>query len=261
MTARANDQEIGVVTPSYNQGAFIAETIDSVLGQGYPHLDYWVMDGGSTDDTVEVLKGYGSRVKWVSERDGGQAQAINRGLQRISSAGIVAFVNSDDVYLPGAFESVARYFHHHPEAAWLTGDHYVIDAEGRRIRGYVKAYKRMLRKHPVFRRLALANYIVQPSTFWRRELIEEVGPFDESLRYCFDYDFWMRAIQRHPLHVIDVPLSLFRIHGLSKGGAEFAGQFEEEHRVLKRYTSSRMLLGLHRLHARLIVFAYQTLKR
>ena len=261
MTKRADDQGIGIVTPSYNQGAFIAETIDSVLGQRYPHVDYWVMDGGSTDNTVEVLKRYGGRIHWVSERDGGQAQTINRGLQRISSAEIIAFINSDDAYLSGAFESVARYFHLHPEASWLTGDHFIIDAVGRRIQAHVRAYKRMLRRHPVFRRLALANYIVQPSTFWRRELVEEVGLFDESLKYCFDYDFWMRAIQRHPLHVVDVPLSLFRVHGLSKGGSEFARQFEEEHRVLKRYTSSRTLLGLHRLHARLIVFAYQTLKR
>lgn len=238
MRPRADNLEIGIITPSYNQGAFIAETIDSVLGQRYPHLDYWVMDGGSTDNTVEVLKGYGSRIKWVSEADGGQANAINKGLERISSAGVVAFINSDDVYLPGAFESVARYFHLHPEAAWLTGDHFIIDAGGRRIQGHVRAYKRMLRRHPVFRRLALANYIVQPSTFWRRELIEEVGLFDESLKYCFDYDFWMRAIQRHPLHVIDDPLSLFRVHGLSKGGSEFARQFDEEHRVLKRYTSA-----------------------
>jgi hypothetical protein len=125
----------------------------------------------------------------------------------------------------------------------------------------VAAYKRMLRRRPTFRTLAIANYIVQPSTFWRRGLLDEIGLFDESLRYCFDYDFWMRAIRRYPLHVLDEPLSFFRVHKGSKGGSEFVKQFEEEHEVLRLYTADKTLLGLHRLHAALIVFAYRILKR
>ncbi len=251
---------IGVVTPSYNQGTFIRQTIESVLGQGYQNVEYRVVDGGSVDDTMDVLKSYGSRVDWVSEGDEGQASAINKGLKGIS-ADIVAFINSDDVYLPHAFSLVAAYFSDHPEAMWLTGDHFLIDAEGKRIRSYVAAYKRMLRKHPTFRRLAMANYIVQPSTFWRRELLDEIGFFDERLRYCFDYDFWLRALLRHPLHVTPRPLSLFRVHKGSKGGAEFARQFAEEHAVLGRYAPGKPLLALHRLHASLIVFAYWLITR
>ncbi len=255
-----NNPRIGVVTPSYNQGAFIRETIDSVLGQDYPNIEYRVIDGGSIDDTPEILKGYGSRVYWISEPDDGQASAINKGLKDISSD-IVAFINSDDVYLPGAFSSVAAYFADHPDALWLTGDHFVIDAKGKRIQSYVSAYKRMLRRRPTFERLAMANYIVQPSTFWRKTLLDEIGFFDESLRYCFDYDFWMRALLRHPLHVTRRPLSLFRVHGASKGGSEFARQFAEEHAVVRRYTSRKLLLVRHLLHARLIVFAYRLIKR
>ena len=251
---------IGIVTPSYNQGAFIGATIEGVLRQAYPNLEYWVIDGGSTDGTVDILKSYGARINWISEKDGGQAQAINKGLTRLC-ADVIAFINSDDVYLPGALDTAARYFRAHADAFWLTGDHSIIDAYGKRTQSYVATYKRMLRSHPTFRRLAIANYIVQPSTFWRRELLDEVGPFDERLRYCFDYDFWMRAISRHPLHVIDEPLSLFRVHKGSKGGSEFARQFEEEHEVLRRYTADRRLLALHRLHAALIVFAYRILKR
>ena len=123
---------IGVITPSYNQGAFIRETIDSVLGQDYPNIEYRVIDGGSTDDTPSVLKSYGSRVEWVSEPDHGQASAINKGLKGIS-ADIVAFINSDDVYLPHSFSSVAAYFAAHLDAVWLTGDHFVIDSRGKRI--------------------------------------------------------------------------------------------------------------------------------
>lgn len=251
---------IGIVTPSYNQGAFIRSTIESVLAQNYPNLEYRIVDGGSTDGTVETLRSYGDRISWVSEKDEGQAQAINKGLIGLS-ADVVAFINSDDLYLPGALSFVAAYFASHPEAMWLTGDHAIIDSEGRKTQAYVSVYKRILRSHPTFRRLAVANYIVQPSTFWRKELLAEIGLFDERLRYCFDYDFWMRAIQRHPLHVIREPLSLFRVHKLSKGGSQFVNQFDEEHEVLRRYTSDGTVLGLHRLHAALIVFAYRILKR
>jgi glycosyltransferase involved in cell wall biosynthesis len=250
----------GIVTPSFNQGSFIGETIESVLGQGYPDLDYRVVDGASTDGTLDVLAGYGPRLRWTSEPDGGQAQAINKGLRMIGDADIVAFINSDDVYLPGAFSAVARYFEEHADACWLTGDHFIVDAAGRTIQRPVAAYKRALRRRPTLRRLAIANYIVQPSTFWRRKLLDEVGFFDETLRYCFDYDFWMRAIARHPLHTIRQPLSLFRIHGRSKGGSQFAAQFAEEHAVLRRHTGDRALLALHRLHAGLIVFAYGLMK-
>lgn len=257
---RGRYPRIGIITPSYNQAAFIRSTIDSVLDQGYPDLDYRVIDGASTDGTKEILAGYKDRIEWISERDEGQAQAINKGLSMLR-ADVLAFINSDDVYLPGALDTVARYFYDHPEAAWLTGDHSIIDAHGKRVQPYVATYKRLLRRNPTPGRLAIANYIVQPSTFWRRELFDEVGPFDESLRYCFDYDFWMRALGRFPLHVTGERLSLFRIHGESKGGSQFARQFREEHEVCKRYTTSRTLLGLHRLHAGLIVLAYRLLKR
>ena len=251
--------KIGIVTPSYNQGAFIRSTIDSVLGQAYPNLEYWVIDGGSTDDTVDILKSYGNRINWISEKDDGQTQAINKGLANLR-ADVVAFLNSDDLYLPGTLATVGRYFRDRADAFWLTGDHFIIDASGKKMQSYVAAYKRILRRNPTFHRLAVANYIVQPSTFWRKSLLQEVGLFDEGLRYCFDYDFWMRAIRLHPLHVIGESLSLFRIHKGSKGGSEFVSQFEEEHTVLKRYTADRRLLGLHRLHAALIVFAYRILK-
>jgi glycosyltransferase involved in cell wall biosynthesis len=250
---------VGIVTPSLNQGAFLRETIESVLEQQYPDLEYWVIDGGSTDGTPEILKGYGTRINWISEKDEGQAQALNKGLTKISTD-IVAFINSDDVYLPGTLRSVVRYFRSHPEAMWLTGDYFIVDSAGSRVQSYVVGYKRVLRRHPSFRRLAIANYIAQPSTFWRRRLLDEIGLFDESLRYCFDYDFWMRAILKYPLHVFPTGLSLFRIHGASKGGSQYLQQFAEEHQVLRRYTRSRMLLGLHRLHAMLIVMAYRTVK-
>ena len=252
--------KIGIVTPSYNQGAFIRDTIESVLQQGYPNYEYWVIDGGSTDDTLDILKSYGERIRWISEEDRGQAHAINKGMQKMS-ADIVTFINSDDLYLPDVLSRVACYFSEHPEAMWVTGDYSIIDQAGNVIQSYVARYKKMLRKRPTFQRLSVANCIAQPSTFWRSELIAEVGFFEESYRYCFDYDFWLRAVKKYPPHIMDDRISLFRIHRDSKGGAEFSKQFEEEHEVLRRHTSNKLLLGLHRLHATLIVFAYRMLKR
>jgi glycosyltransferase involved in cell wall biosynthesis len=254
-----NIPRISIITPSYNQGGFIRETIESILGQNYPNLEYWVIDGGSNDNTADLLREYEPRVMWVSEKDRGQAHAINKGLRSIAGD-IVGFINSDDVYLPETLRTVAGYFTAHPEAAWLTGDYVIIDNGGRRIQPYVAWYKRMLRGNPTFRRLAVANYIVQPSTFWRRSLMNEIGLFDESLAYCFDYDFWMRAILKHPLHVVNNPLSLFRIHGASKGGSQFKKQFAEEQKVLKRYTNDRLLLTIHGIHAQAVVLAYKLIK-
>lgn len=251
---------IGIVTPSFNQGAFIRETIESVLQQEYPNYEYWIIDGGSTDGTLDILKSYGQRINWISEKDRGQAHAINKGLQRVS-ADILTFINSDDLYLPNALFIVGRYFSEHHEAMWLTGDYAIIDDNGNNIQPYVIRYKKMLRDRASFRGLAVANSIVQPSTFWRSQLLQEIGFFDESYRYCFDYDFWLKGIKKYRPHVIDDQLSLFRIHRDSKGGSEFSKQFEEEHEVLHRYTTNKLLLGLHRLHSRLIVFAYHILKR
>lgn len=251
--------KIGIITPSFNQGCYIRETIDSVLEQQYPNLEYWVIDGGSTDNTVEILKSYGPAINWTSEKDDGQADALNRGLKRVT-AEIVAFVNSDDLYLPGTLSLVGRHFGLHPDTMWLTGDHYIIDHRGRHIQSFVVSYKRILRRRPSFKTLAVANYIVQPSTFWRRELMDEIGFFDASLRYCFDYDFWMRAILRHSPDVVQAPLSLFRIHGASKGGSRFVEQFAEEYRILSRHTTNKILRGLHRLHGMLIVLAYRIIK-
>ena len=111
---------ISVVTPSYNQGNFVEETIQSVLDQGYPNLEYIVMDGGSTDGTLDILRKYEKRLVWKSERDRGQSDALNKGF-RMASGDIFSFINSDDVYEPGALHKVGRFFVDHPQASWLTG--------------------------------------------------------------------------------------------------------------------------------------------
>lgn len=259
MKNKKNPPRISVITPSYNQGRFIKETIDSVLSQNYPNLEYWIIDGGSTDETVTLLKSYGKKIHWISEKDKGQANGINKGMKRATGE-IVTYLNSDDVFLPNALNTIADFFFTHPEAQWVSGDYFIIDEVGNKIQSYVARYKTLLRESPTLSKLSIANYVIQPSTFWRRDLLKKIGLFDESLRYCMDYDYWMRVMQKYPLYTLDNHFSLFRIHTSSKGGVQYKNQFDEEHEVMKRYIKSPLLVFLHKLHALLIVGIYKIIK-
>lgn len=251
--------KISIITPSLNQGRFIKETIESVLSQDYPNLEYWIIDGGSTDETLRILKSFGRKIKWVSEKDGSQTKAINKGLKKVSGD-IIAYLNSDDVYLPNTFNTVADYFLSHGQAAWLSGNYFIIDEKGRKIQSFVAAYKTFLRSRPTLKRLTIANYIIQPSTFWRKEVVQKIGSFDPTLSYAMDYDYWMRIIQEFPLHVLDNHFSLFRIHNVSKSKNQFEKQFNEEYQVIKRYEKNPILLFLHKLHNGLIILTYKLIK-
>lgn len=254
---------ISIITPSFNQGRFIGETIDSVLGQGYPDLEYLVLDGGSTDETLDVLSSYGERLRWWSEPDRGQSHAINKGLARATGE-VVAFLNSDDRYCPGALLAVGQRFARDPRIGWLTGKCRIVDAAGQPARGAITRYKNLwlaLRSGPALR---VVNYISQPATFWRRELWARVGPLDEGLHYTMDYDYWLRLGAAAPMGFVNSYLAEFRVHQASKSGTGAARQFAEELATARRYTGSRLLLGLHALHARAIVGVYglmQTLAR
>lgn len=250
---------ISIIVPSYNQGKFIGETIQSIVGQNYPNLECIVMDGGSTDETVDVLKSFGDRISWVSKKDNGQTDAINKGIAK-SKGEIIAYLNSDDVYLPNTLNTIAEYFMEHPQVEWLTGDYFIIDENGKKIQSYVQWYKTFLRQTPAISTLSVANYIIQPSTFWRRSLHKKIGYFDEGLLYCMDFDFWMRAIQRSKPAILPNHFSLFRIHGGSKGGKQYEKQFKEEHVVMKRYIHNPVLRILHHIHAFGIVAIYKLIK-
>jgi glycosyltransferase involved in cell wall biosynthesis len=251
--------KISIITPSYNQAHFIQETIDSVLSQNYPNLEYLIMDGGSTDNTVKILKSYGNKIKWISKKDKGQTDAINQGIKKTSSD-IVAYLNSDDVMLPNTLHTVAKYFINNEDAMWLTGDYFIIDEDGNEIQSLVVKYKRFLRLFPNKSILSIANFIIQPSTFWRRSLMDQIGLFDDSLHYCMDFDYWMRSISHYPISILPNYFSLFRIHGQSKGGSMYGKQFTEEHELVKRYNKSPLIRFLHKIHVTLIISIYKLIK-
>jgi glycosyltransferase involved in cell wall biosynthesis len=251
--------KISIITPTYNQAQFIQRTINSVYEQNYPNLEYIVIDGGSTDNTLKILKDCKEKIDWISEPDKGQADAINKGIKR-ATGDILAFINSDDYYLPGVFNKVVDIFLNNPEVKWVTGSYVIVDKDGHPIQPLAVHYKNVIRVFSSLGILKFTNYIVQPSTFWRRNVHDEIGCFDITLRYAFDYDFWMRLMRYYPAYCIGIPLSAFRIHSESKGGKGYQTQFDEELEVLKRYDCSKVEYFLHKIHNKLIVFIYGIIK-
>lgn len=254
--------KISIVTPSLNQGDFIEETIRSVLSQYYPGLEYLVMDGGSSDHTLDILRSYSDRVKWVSEKDKGQTNAINKGLH-LASGEIVGYLNADDLLLPGALEKVAKTFMQNPDTMWLTGKCRIISETGRETRKLITRYKNLwLRVHrPSL--LFITDYISQPATFWRAGLLNDLGDFDENLHYALDYEYFLRLNTRYPLVILPDYLAAFRVHSHSKNAKSFhRNVYVDEDRIaVYRHTQSRTLRFLHSMHRRLMTMAYSFMNR
>lgn len=247
--------KISIITPSYNQGHLIDHTIRSVLDQNYENLEYIVVDGGSTDNTVDVLKRYSARLRWISEKDRGQSDAINKGL-RMSSGDIIAFLNSDDLYEPGALHTVANFFIQHSEVQWLTGYCRIIDVKGNEIRRSITAYKNFLLRHFSHPLLLVTNPISQPATFWRRQVVEEHGEFDINDQFVMDYEYWLRVGAHSPPAILPFYLASFRIHEASKMSGFYAHRQWLELQVAKRYSRSTLLNFLHYLNYAGIIGSY-----
>jgi glycosyltransferase involved in cell wall biosynthesis len=198
-----------------------------VLGQDYPRIEYLVMDGGSTDDTLAILRSYGDRLVWVSEPDHGQTDAINKGWRRARGA-IIAYLNSDDTYLPGAVERAVAGLRAHPEAGAVYGEGYHVDETGRVIDRYPTEPFDMAR-------LAQTCFICQPTVFLRREIVERLGFLDGSLRYCMDYDLWIRLARISPFVHLPEYLATTRLHADAKTLARRAPVHDEILRTVHRH--------------------------
>ena len=236
--------KITVVTPSYNQGQFLEETIQSVLDQGYPNLEYIIMDGGSADNSVDIIRQYADRLAyWVSEPDRGQSHAINKGFQR-ATGDVLAWLCSDDLYLPETLHIVGRFFFEHPDVEVVYGDVVEIDEAG----GILRAVRT-----PNFNRLALLARgisVPQPTTFFRRRVYEQVGGLDETLNWNMDYEYLLRmAFGGHKVRRIAQPLARFRLHSASKtvtGVVGERGHWKSMEQIQKRYLAQypRAVIGL-----------------
>ncbi len=246
---------ITIITPSYNQAAYIESSIRSVLDQAYPHLEFLVYDACSRDGTVDILKRYSDQVRWVSEPDRGQTDAINKGMLAAQGE-IIGILNSDDELEPGALKRIGEYFRDHPDCPWLTGRCVIIDPQGKEVLGLVTRYKEFLLSLRIPALLKIVNYISQPSTFWRRSLVAEVGWMDETLDVVMDYDYWLRISARHPMGYINVALARFRTYPSSKTRMSALHQYDEELRVIRRYSSSPVLRFFHYIHRMANILAY-----
>ncbi|MFQ5480962.1 MAG: glycosyltransferase family 2 protein [Thermodesulfobacteriota bacterium] len=255
-----NPPRISIITPSYNQGHFIEDTIRSVLDQRYPDLEFIVMDGGSTDETISILKKYGDDIKWVSEPDEGQSHAINKGLA-MATGDIVAYLNSDDLYEKGVLKKVASFFMLNPDSMWLTGRCRIIDEKEREFRGFIAKYKNFLLARYNYNILLITNFICQPATFFRREVIEELGVFDVTEHRVMDYEYWLRIGKKYRPGIINENLACFRVYQESKTSSTFTRTFAEELAVSKRYSSSLLIDSLHYLNYIAIITAYSVLDK
>ena len=218
-------------------------------------IELLVLDACSTDGTQDLLKTISDpRLSWVSEKDRGQTHAINKGMRR-ATGDIVAWLNSDDLYRPGALKTVTEAFDRRPEIQWLVGDCDIINGDGKTFRNSIKQYKRRRLLRYSYRTLMRDNFISQMSVFWRREFGESVAYpngdlLDESLYYAMDYDLWLRMGRVCDPLILDRTLAAFRVHGGSKTHLDHGGQFREQYAVARRYAGDdRVSLFWQRINA------------
>jgi glycosyltransferase involved in cell wall biosynthesis len=235
---------ISVVTPSYNQARFLAETIESVIGQeGGFCIDYVIVDGGSQDNSVAIIERYENllndqrwdikcraiRYRWLSEKDRGQTDALAKGF-RMGKGEILAWLNSDDTYLAGTLETVAAFFRDNPGTALLYGDAHYCDMAGE-----------IIGRYPTedfdFHKLAWFNFFCQPSTFVRHEVFDAVGGLDDTLQYAMDYDLFVKIGKRFPCRYIPQFFSKYRLHGTAKTVLDSVlfENYEEALRVARKH--------------------------
>ena len=204
--------KISIVTPSYNQGQYIEETIRAVLLQGYPDIEYLIMDGGSEDGTVEIIQKYEPWLAyWVSEPDQGQTDAINRGFARVKGA-ILAYINSDDFYEPRAFFKIAEVFLENPTAQFVAGGCAIMERSE-----ITRVFKPWWPAEPCYFLKPFSSTVPQPACFWGHDLFKKVGGFETNLHYCFDQEFYLKiALAGVSPFLLEDDLARYRDHDQTK---------------------------------------------
>ncbi|MDA0986942.1 MAG: glycosyltransferase family 2 protein [Bacteroidetes bacterium] len=219
-----------IITPSFNQGKFIRDTIESVLMQNYQNFEHIVIDGGSTDNTINILREY-PHLKWVSEKDSGQANAINKGF-KMATGNIFSWLNSDDYYEKDIFKIIAKYFEENKSCNFLYGDITYVDEDKQKlsmISGNELNFKKLLINPDLVR---------QPSSFWRKEILNTIGFLDESLNIVMDYDYILKISNQYKLCHLKSNLSYFRTYSKSKTTKNYKEQAIEIKKVWKKFQSS-----------------------
>jgi glycosyltransferase involved in cell wall biosynthesis len=251
--------KFSIITPSYNQGSFVERTLKSILSQeGDFDLQLRVMDAGSSDGTLAVLRRYedDKRLRWTSEPDKGQSDAINRGFEE-TDGDVIAWLNSDDLYEPGALQTVAEAYNAEP-FGWCFGNCRNIDENDKEIRVPVKNYKRRQGLNYSYRHLLRRDFVSQPATFFSRAAYERIGPIEINLHLAMDYDYWLRLGRDSDPLFIDRDLASFRWHNESKNGAAYRHAAWEAYQTAKRHAqpSERVDLLYHFAHVIILSALY-----
>jgi glycosyltransferase involved in cell wall biosynthesis len=245
---------VSILTPSYNQGRFLEQTIQSVLAQDYANLEYLIVDGGSTDGSVEIVRRYAPRLSWwVSEPDQGQTDALNKGFAHASGE-IFAWLNSDDTYLPGAISAAVSCLQAHPEAALVYADANLVDEEGR-IMGRFPSRQTNLNML-----LRGSVHIPQQTAFFRANAWKQVAPLDPTFHFAMDYDLWVRLAKMAPLVHTPGLWANFRLHGAGKSIAMDDRCYPEMIRVYQRERGNRISLLSFRWLLRRTFYAWLPLR-
>jgi glycosyltransferase involved in cell wall biosynthesis len=253
---------LSIITPSLNNAAYLPLAIESILGQqGNFELESLVIDGGSKDETMDVLRKLADpRLRWISEPDNGQAAALNKGLA-MATGDIIGWLNADDLYPAGALATVAETFAANPASPWLIGRCDIIDESGWTVRSNITDYKNRLLDSYSRKSLLRMNIISQPAVFWRKEFGQEVGPLDESLHWTMDYDLWLRMAEKSEPMILKQTLARFRVRGDSKSQGGRRGQFAEGYQVACRYCKEDWISRLvHRFNIEKIVWGYTAMR-
>ena len=243
--------KVSIVMPSFNQARFLEDSIKSVLAQDYPHIEFILVDGGSKDNSLEIIRRYQEHFAWwVSEKDKGHADGLNKGFAHATGQ-ILAWLNSDDTYFPGAISEAAAFLVEHPEVGMVYSDCDLIDDEGRNIGKFASRqtdYHRLLRG---------SVHIPQATTFFRADLWRQVGPLDLSLFFSFDYDLWVRLAKVSELRYVPRRWASFRMHERGKSVVNDDQCYPDMLRVYQREVGSRWLSWLRlRAIARRLLYAW-----
>lgn len=251
--------KISVIIPNYNTGKYIAKAIDSVLCQECD-VECIVVDGGSTDGTLDILKGYDGRIKLLKAPAKGEADAVNRGL-RIATGDIVSWLDADDLYTVGALRLVETYFHYE-DYQWLYGKCAIIDKDGKEIRRYITRFKEYWQRRYSYNKLLVLDFIAQPTVFWRRSLLEDIGYLDDTERLVMDYEYWLRLGAVYRPCFIDAYLACWRSHGDSATSRELVQDMKDALRVANKYAPRKPLINVLQYLTYLVcVGAYSVLGR
>ncbi|MBW2075869.1 MAG: glycosyltransferase, partial [Deltaproteobacteria bacterium] len=249
--------KISVITPSFNQGKYIERTILSVINQrGSFELEYIIIDGGSTDNTLDLIKKYQDSLTWISETDRGQSDAINKGFN-MATGDLFAWLNADDTYEENALSEVVERYREY-RFKWCFGNCRNINEDDQEIRRLITRYKIAESKRYSYRRLLSKDFISQPAVFFTKDIYREIGPLDINCQYSMDYDYWLRIAKKYNPHYINKFLANFRWHGESKNSTNYKKAAYETYLTAKRHatTQDKYLILRHYLHYRMLSLVY-----